>query len=299
MSTLDFARLLGYEVTHVTMSETSESWKDLQALAEAYKQNGHVLPEPEAIEDPAVGEQARRVHAIIDSIKAGIRRGLPVVAWHAFTNAEYDVITGYDDRTGEFLGWGSHSNPDDGTYARAPQGRMVETAFFGGLPNALLLSGPVGELDARQAEIAALREAVSHGRSQENVDKVGGDEWCMLQGIACYDRWSSDWSDPDKKREVGDAYCIGIYSDTHGAAAPFLREIAPRHGQARRDLERAADSFEAESAVLARCRELIWWSAPEGPDPGRNQEAAALLAEARDHYASGIAALEDALEHFE
>lgn len=296
MSTPDFARLLGYQVTYVDMGGACSTWGELQPLADMYRQNGNVLPVPEALEDSTLAEHARLVHAIIDSVKAGIRRGTPAVVWHAFTNAEYDVVTGYDDDTGEFLGWGSYGGPEDGTYARAPQGRMVETAYVGGLPNAILLSGPATGFDAHGAEVAALREAVDHGRSRENVDRAEGGDWCMLQGIACYSRWARDWASADKKREMGDAYCFGVYSSTHSAAAAFLREIAPRHPRAQSDLERAAASFEAEAHVLAGGRDLIWWSAPEGPDPERNARAAALLSDARDHYAAGIAAVEKALE---
>jgi len=80
-----------------------------------------------------------------------------------------------------------------------------------------------------------------------------------------------------------------------GIIPPMVTPLLDRDTLDAAGLERAAHSFEAESAVLARCRKLIGWSAPEGPDPERNREASALLAEARNHYASGIAALEQAL----
>ena len=296
MSPVDLARLLGYELSYVDMREAADSWRNLQPLAEAYRANGNVVPAPERLEDSALARQARLVHGIIDSVKASIRRGVPAIVWHAFTNAEYDVVTGYDDDTGEFLGWGSFGRPEDGAYGRASQGRMVETAFFGGLPNAILLSAPAGAFDAPAAEVAALRAAVAHARSQENVDRVEGEDWCMLQGLACYGRWSQDWASPDKKREMGDAYCYGIYSSTHAAAGPFLRQITPRHPAAMEQLEAAAAHFEAEARALAQGRDLIWWTAPEEADPERSAAASLLLSQARDHYADGIAALERALE---
>ena len=296
MNPADLARLLGYQVTCVDMRQTADTWQSLQGLAEAYRANGHVVPDPDGLEDPALAAQARAVHAIIDSIKTSVRRGTPAIVWHAFTNAEYDVVTGYDDDTGEFLGWGSFGRPEDGEYGRAPQGRMVETAFFGGLPNTLLLSGPTSAFDATAAEIAALRAAVAHGRSQENVDRAEGEDWCMLQGLACYSRWADEWASPDKKREMGDAYCFGIYSSTHAAAAPFLRQIAPRHPAASQLLIEAAGHFEAEAQTLSEGRDLLWWSSPEDTDPERSAAASALLSKARDHYADGIATLERALE---
>lgn len=295
MSTTELARTLGYKVTKINMGEACKSWKDLQALAEAYKKHGKTVPEPESLTDGELREQVQRVHAIIDGIKAAIRSGLPVVVWHAFTNAEYDVVTGYDDATGEFLGWGGYGNPKDAGYARAPQGRMIETAYIGGLPNAILIKGPAADYDAQSAEVSALEEAVRHGRSQENLDKSGDKKWHMLQGIACYSRWAREWESPDRKRGAGDSYCFGVYSKTHAAAAQFLREIAPKHGNAREDLERAAQCFESETKVLEGGRDLLWWSAPQGADAERNKKIAALLAEARDHYAEGIAAIEKAL----
>lgn len=295
MSTPDFARTLGFEVTHVNMGESCEDYRDLEPLAELYQEDGHTLPDPDSLDDPKMQEQARHVQVIIDSIKAGIRRGTPVVVWHAFTTAEYDVVCGYDDSTGEFLGLGSYGNPDDGSYMRALQGRMVEAGLIGGLPNCILFSPKSGECDARAAEIAALKEAVKHGRSQENVDKLGGEEWEMLQGIACYDRWSKDWENPEKKRGMGDAYCYGVYSNAHRTASTFLKEIAPSHGAAEAPLLKAAGCFAAESETLDKCKDLVWWSAPEGPDPERNKKAAALLGVARDHYAEGIGAIEEAV----
>jgi hypothetical protein len=84
---------------------------------------------------------------------------------------------------------------------------------------------------------------------------------------------------------------------THAMASGFLREIAPRHEKAKAELERAAACFQAEAEVLEKGRDLLWWSAPEGPDAERNKKATELLAQARDHYAAGIAAIEKALEN--
>ena len=170
----------------------------------------------------------------------------------------------------------------------------METAYIGGLPSALILSSPQTPFDARKAETEAVRAAVKHGRSRENADGPDDGTWRMLRGIACYDRWVREWRDPAKKRGAGDAYCLGIYSKTHAAAAAFLREIAPKHPPAESRLQRAATCFEAEAAALEECRPLIWWSAPEGPDPERNRKTAEILGRARDRYAEGIVALEQA-----
>lgn len=60
-------------------------------------------------------------------------------------------------------------------------------------------------------------------------------------------------------------------------------------------LRRAADHFQAEAETLASSEKLLWWNSPEGPDPGRNAKAAALLKGARAAYAAGIAEIEKAL----
>ena len=101
--------------------------------------------------------------------------------------------------------------------------------------------------------------------------------------------------DPEKKRDMGDAYCYGIYRDTHRAAAAFLREIAPRYPEAQAQLKAAAAHFEAEADALKGAEKLLWWGSPAGPDAARNEQAVKVLQKARDEYAAGIADIENAL----
>jgi hypothetical protein len=155
----------------------------------------------------------------------------------------------------------------------------------------------VRAVEARKAEIAALREAVRHGRSRRNCDKAAGPQWVMLDGIACYDRWAREFEQPDRKRGSGDAYCYGIYRRTHRSAAGFLREIAPKYPKAEGHLRAAADHFLREADTLDSAEELLGWGAPAGPDPEQNRKVASILARARDHYAAGIGEIETAL-HF-
>jgi len=296
MGTGEFAETLGYTVTSINMRNTVDDYGELKDLADAFMKNGNALPKPDSLADSRLQEQARQVREIIGQIKASIRRGIPAIVWHAFTNAEFDVVTGYDDSTGEFLGWGSYNNPEDGSYARAPQGRMVTTAYVGGLPEAILLSATAEEPDARSAELQALTRAIKHAHSKKNVDRLGSEEWVFLHGTACYSRWADDWKKPEKRRGAGDSYCFGVYSATHKLAAGFLREIAPKHKRAEKELLHAADFFEAESEVLEKARDILWWTAPQEPDPERNTQAAAILGQARDSYVNGIAALERAVK---
>jgi hypothetical protein len=217
-----------------------------------------------------------------------------VIVWHAFTNAEFDVVAGFDETKGTFLGRGSYAGLDDG-YAEAPWSRMVTTAYIGGQPSAISVGAHSRPFDARRAEIAALQEAVRHARSQKNVDKLDSQEWVMLDGLACYDRWVDDWRNLQKKRTIGDAYCLGVYRSTHRAAAGFMRELATNYPIVRAQFELAAEAFAAEADTLDATVPLMWWDAPEGPEPGRNAQLVPLLSQARDNYARAIDEIESAL----
>jgi hypothetical protein len=288
--------LLGYTMQHLKLSDaiTTAHYSQPQPLAKRYDANDQVLPDPDAFDDADLQAMCEQAHAIIAAVKAQIRAGRPAILWHAFTTAEFDVVAGFDEEAGTFLGWGSYGAPEEG-YAEAPWGRTITTVYIGGQPEAILIGERERAFDARSAELAALREGVRHARSQKNVDKLGGEAWVMLEGLACYDRWIDDWRDPEKKRTMGDAYCLGVYRSTHRVAAGFLREIAPGHPAAADHLARAAGHFAAEADALDACVPLVWWEAPEGPDPERNAKTVPLLQRARDAYARGIDEIEAGL----
>ena len=295
METQELIALLGYEVELVDCEgggwERGE--KNIAGQLAKMAKNG-VLPDADEIDDPDLKALGQRLQALIERTKAEVREGRAVVYWHGFTTAEFDVVCGYDNETKQLLGRGSYAGNSE-EYASAPETRAIETALVGGSPKALLIGRKIREFDARAVEFAALREAVRHGRSQKNVDKLDGEQWQMLEGIACYDRWAKDFESPDHKRGMGDAYCYGIYRHTHLAAAGFLREIASNYPAATASLRKAADSFEAEAEVLKESEKLLWWDSPEGPDAARNKRAAGALQAARDHYAAGIEGIEEAL----
>jgi hypothetical protein len=297
MWTDELLRLLGYEIQHHTVSGglPDFDWGKLQALAQLYEANGNVLPDPGSVAQEDLRVVCERIGAILGAVQAEIRAGRPAIVWHAFTSAEFDVVAGYDENSGTFYGRGSYAGCGD-SYAEAPWGRMVTAAYVGGPPAAITIGERVRHFDARAAEIAALRDAVRHARSQNNADKLGGKEWVMLDGLRCYDRWVDDWRVPERKRTAGDAYCLGVYRSTHRAAAGFLREIAPDYPQAHSHLARAAGAFTAEADALDAAVPLLGWEAPEGPDPARNARLVPLLDRARDGYARAIEAVECALE---
>lgn len=150
--------------------------------------------------------------------------------------------------------------------------------------------------DARPAEVASLKEAIRHARSERNREKLGGEGWVFLDGLLCYERWARDFrTKPDKKRDAGDAYCYGIFRSTHRAASGCLRELAPRYPAASGHLQAAAGHFAAEADILDSGESLLWWNSPEGPDVARNARAADLLDRACALYRQGVEEIEKAV----
>ncbi len=264
MSTQDLLGLLGYEVEALPLDAEGI---DLQA------------------------EGAR----VVSSIKDEIRAGRPALVWHAFTNAEWDAVAGYDDATRQFFGRGSYAGLDG--YAVADQMRMVKAVEICPAYGAILVGGKVGALDARAAEMAALEEAVKHAHTRKAYPAPSGD-WVFLEGLQCYDRWVDDLkADPTSAASMGSRYCYGVYRSTHRAAAGFLQELSAKYAEARAALLRAASDFAAEAAALDACAPYLSWEAPDTLDAGAAAEAHRLLGRARDAYARGIdgvgAALQD------
>jgi len=235
----------------------------------------------------------KRLDEVLDRIKEEVRSGRPALLWHAFTTAEWDVVCGYDEEKKELLGRGSYKGKEK--YARADERRPLTSYDICGYGPAIVVGEKIGEYDARAAERAALREAVRHGRSYKNTGYLGGKTWGILEGLACYDRWIDDFRDPERVRQSGDSYDLGIYASTHRAAAGFLREIAPKYPKATQYLEAAAECFAAEADALDSCLEVLGWKSPKGPDSERNAKVVDRLSRAREQYGLAIGEIEEAL----
>jgi hypothetical protein len=218
-----------------------------------------------------------------------------VLVWHAFTNAEWDVVAGYDEEQKLFLGRGSYAGID--SYAEAPQDRSRHAIDICPAYGAIFIGEKTGPFDAPAVEIASLKEAIAHAHSQKNAEKLGGKEWVFLQGYLAYERWMNDFRNPQKIRTMGDAYCYGVYRSTHRAASDYLAELAPTIPQAKEPLLKASRHFKTEADTLDQAEPLLWWSSPEGPDPARNQQAVALLEQSYASYRHGIEAIEQALKN--
>jgi hypothetical protein len=237
-------------------------------------------------------DSATGMRAMIARIKAEIDQQRPVLVWHAFSFYEWDVVCGYDDEQGIFIGRSSYTGPN--SLAKAPQTRAFEARQMTPY-NAIFLGERQGEFNARQAEVSALQDAVQHAHSQLNKDRMHGPEWVPVEGLLAYERWINNFRNPDKKRDNYDAYCSQIYRQTHRAAAEFLEQIAPSYPEAQNQLQQAAQHFGADAAALTQANALIGWKMPEGPDAERNRQVVEILSTARDAYSAGIDAIEAAL----
>ncbi|NLS76353.1 MAG: hypothetical protein GXY76_03740 [Chloroflexi bacterium] len=238
----------------------------------------------------------QEIHNVIDRVRDSIRAGHPALVWHAFTNAEWDVVCGYDDVTGLFYGRGSYTGWE--AYASAAQTRPATSGVIAPELGAILIGERDAAYEPREAEIAALREAVRHAHDRRNVDRCGGSDWVMLYGLACYDRWVREFAaDPPKLPTMGDRYCFNVFRSTHRAGAAFLREIAPRYPEGQVALLHAATHLSGEADALDEAADVLFPGCqfPKEASHATSAQAAALLSNARERYARAVAEIEIAL----
>ena len=236
---------------------------------------------------------------IVDRIKTEIRAGRPVIVWNAFTNYEWDLVLGFDDEKGEWIGRGSYVGNEQP--ASAPQMRPLEGSDVTDTL-ALFIGGKTGVLDARAAELAALEEAIHHAHSPHDPFLAELSDrpipWRFREGLACYQAWIHSFRvEPTKVPGAGDRYPLGVYRSTHRAAAGFLRELAPKHLAAAPHFERAAELFAADADALDECTDKLCggWEGWQEPDPAKAARMAELLARAHRSYKSGIKEIERGL----
>lgn len=238
-----------------------------------------------------IEEVRPRMQKLLPKIKDSIREGRPVLVWHAFTSAEWDVVAGFDETTHELLGRGSYAGLDE--LAKAKDTRPQEALEICPALGAIFIGEKTGKFDASAAELASLKEAVRHAKDTKGTDAQAG-KWAMLQGLAAYDRWWQQFKKADAKKSNGDSYCVNIYRSTHRAGAAFLQEIAPRHAAAAERLLAASKSLASEADALDRAEPLIGWKSPT-VDIERNAKVWPILAEARGHYAKAIDEIQKAV----
>lgn len=237
---------------------------------------------------------------MVERAKAQIRAGRPVIVWHAFTNAEWDVVAGYDDENHTFLGRGSYAGLD--AYGSADQLRATTCGDTCPCLGAILVGDKTGSYDARAAELTALRLAVRHAHSAKAPLPISASgalpKWEFREGLNCYRWWTLSFrAQPAKVPGAADRYPLGVYRSTHRAAAGFLRELADKYTSAAPSLIRGAGRFEREADELDAVYDGLMggWSGWKNPDPARATQAAEHLERASRYYAQGIGDIADAL----
>jgi hypothetical protein len=233
---------------------------------------------------------------MIAAVRAQVDAGRPALVWHAMTNAEWDVVSGYDEEKGLFYGRGSYKGFEGSDYHNEPWDRAAKAVEICPAFGAVTIGAKTGTFDARKAEVAALRDAVAHARTVKEKPEAGG--WYSYEGIQSLRKWSEAFSNPGKDRDAADAYCFQVYHSTHGTAAGFLREIAPHYvGAAGELLQEAAGIMQEEASTFARCAPFLWWDSPWGVDEERSRMVAPLLRETADLYEKAVESLEKALTY--
>ena len=225
---------------------------------------------------------------MIEAVKKHIDSGKPALVWHAFTNAEYDVVCGYDDENKHFIGRGTYEGRDD--YKRESWDR-AKTCDACPAFGAILIGDKVSEPDYKEAELNSIINAVKHARKNND----GSNDWAY-EGIEFYNKYAAEYAKEGKERGVADAYCYDVYSSVRRAAVKYLHGIADKYDDAIRDcLHYAAACFEREANELEKAGPYLSWSSPWGIDEERSKNVVPILLSATEHYTKGVEYLEKVL----
>lgn len=236
----------------------------------------------------------KKTDAMIHAVKSQIDAGRPSLVWHAVTKAEWDVVFGYDEEYELFYGRGTSRGQYPLAYDCEPWNRAEKAIEICPAFGAIVIGEKTGTFDAGKAEIAALKDAIAHARTEKHAPEEGG--WYSYEGMQALRKWAEAFSQPGKDRNHADAYCFSAYHTTHAAAAGFLREIAPRYpGEAGELLKEAADFMEKEAILFGNCKPYLWWESPWGVDEERSRKVAPLLTKTADLYEKAIECLEKAV----
>lgn len=246
-------------------------------------------------EYPCYGPNGEKLTGrMIASVKEQIDAGRPALVWHAMTNAEWDVVCGYDEESRIFFGRGSYWGDEATGYHTEPWDRAEKALEICPAFGAVLIGDKKREVDLRSAEINALTDAVVHARTVKDKPEEGG--WYSYEGIQSLQKWSEAYSNPGKDRDVADTYCFDIYHSTHAVAPGFLREIAWHYPiSVERLLLRAADYMEEEAKTFQSCAPHLGWTSPWGVDEKRSRAVAPLLANVAELYERAIECIEQGL----
>ena len=252
--------------------------------------------ENETILSPKKNEDEKKwLAATLLRIHDEVKAGRPVLVFHAFTSAEWDVVCGFDLDKKQLIGRGSYKG-DGKDYAREDEARMLTAKEICDIIGPTLIGKKTGSFDAHTAEMNALKEAVRYARS--TAQKY------PYPGIQCYNLWIDQWSKPEPRKPdwLSDGYTSGVYRSTQKAAADFLREIKPRLPEASSKLELAAKQFAIVAKALDDFHVLLFPKTNAKITPNeatlreQSKKALTLLSTARNAYNKGIDGIEEAIK---
>ena len=211
----------------------------------------------EVSEYPCVDENGKDISGeMIEAVKRQIDGGKPALVWHAFSNAEFDVVCGYDEDAKHFIGRGTFAgNADD--YAREPWGRAATCDVCPAI-GAVIVGEKVADFNSREAEIRSIVNAVKHARRGKY-----GENPFEVDGIAFYMQWAAEYAAEGKERDVADMYCYAVYASVRRAAVRYLYSISRKYEEKICIcLECAAGCFEQEADELDKAEPYLSWNSP-------------------------------------
>lgn len=243
----------------------------------------------EATEYPCFDKDGKDISdKMIDAVKRQIDCGKPALVWNAFTNAEWDVVCGYDTEQEQFIGRGSYIESDE--YAREPWNRAV-TCDIAPTFGAIIIGEKKYVFNERKAEIDSLAKAIKHARTAATPEEC-------IEGIQFYKKWANEYSHHGKERDAADAYCFQVYSSTRKAAVSYLQEISAKYEKPVNDmLMNASKWFEREVKCLKSASPYLSWESPWGVNEERSKKVAPILSKAATCYENAIGCMEKALLH--
>lgn len=169
------------------------------------------------------------------------------------------MICGFDDKSGKLYGRGAYEGIKE--YASTDQAHPLKSEEGIPMMGAILIGDKTGTFDAREAELSALMEAVTHAHGA--TGKCGGRYDHLASGLECYDAWIAGhrfFEPPGMLGHLGitlNSHMLDTIGSGRASASQFMLELAPKYPVASAHFEMAAEHFALESAALKSSVRLL------------------------------------------
>ncbi|MFO0973431.1 MAG: hypothetical protein U1A27_08350 [Phycisphaerae bacterium] len=209
---------------------------------------------------PQRGGVAGESVAARDAVHKSLDAGVPVLATNLIPPENWGIVTGYS--AGGKRWW-----------CRTYESRESDAAATGWPTAIFIVLRRTGRPEPRAAHRASVARAVSlHGLSETSG---------FAQGRGAFEAWAAELEKASGREYMqANAWTYVSLVDARGAAARYLRRIAPEFGLARGAVLRAADLFERERQQLENGRAFVPWprDVPGGepPEAVRSRQRVAL-----------------------